>query len=212
MSNPIQPVNDATSLLGHVHTTQQNRDAVHVACIQVELAETWNLNGPATMLTINKEGKAVPTEHREKALGILDPFIQNCYDLNDGDKVWLILFPGMIRSLSHYWEHEAFPPAPAEKSFAEFKAEQIAVVESAIPSNKLESHRYLTNIADHLDLSLDELLTEAHNKVAYVHHYYTGGSEAEGYSVGKEFWKHYQNYTGTTVPEDNQNNFISCSC
>lgn len=212
MGNPIQPVNDATSLLGLVHTVPANRDAVHVACYQVELAETWNINNPAQMLMINKEGFAVPTNDREKALGILDPFIQDVYDLNNGDKVWLILFPGMIRSLSHYWEHEAFPAAPVEKSFADFKAEQIAEVEKTIAPDKLESYHYLSNIADDLEISLEELLSEADSKVRDPHHYYTGGAEAEGYCLGRTFWSHYQAYTGTVVPENNQDNFISCSC
>lgn len=212
MGNPIQPVNDATSLLGTVHLTPANRDAVHVACFQVELGETWSINHPAVMLMINKEGLAVPTDDRSKALGILDPFIQDVYNLNVGDKVWLILFPGMIRSLSHYWEHEAFPAAPVEQSFAQFKADQIAEIEKTIAPDKLESYRYLTNVADNLDISLEKLLSEAESKVLDPHHYYTGGDEAEGYSVGRTFWAHYQIYTGTVVPENNQDNFISCSC
>ena len=50
MATPIVPYSDATALLGQVHSTLQNRDAVHVACIQVELAECYNIETPAQML------------------------------------------------------------------------------------------------------------------------------------------------------------------
>lgn len=212
MSTPIVPYSDATALLGQVHSTLQNRDAVHVACIQVELAECYKIETPAQMLRMNKDGKFVPTTNREQALGILDPFITNFYDLSDGNKVWLILFPGMIRSLSHYWEHEAFPPAPVEQSFTDFVLKQKTEKEASIPENKLSSYQYLSRIAEHLEMSLDRLLAEAHEKVLDNNHYYTGNAEAEGYSVGSDFWFHYENYTETQVPDSHKENFISCMC
>ena len=77
MSNtPVVPTphGGPETYLGKVHDIQFNRDCVHVACFQVEIEEVWNVSN-ACMLKINNEGKAVPTENREQALGILDPFI-----------------------------------------------------------------------------------------------------------------------------------------
>lgn len=122
MSNtPIVPYSDATALCGTVHTSPQNRDACHFAVYQVQLMADKTIPHVGCMLTINSFGYAEPTTDKSKALGILDPFIQDVSKLKGGDLVWLVLFPGMIKSLSHFWEHPEFPPAPAEPSMAEFK-------------------------------------------------------------------------------------------
>lgn len=215
MSNtPVVPTPHAgpEMYLGRIHDLQFNRDCVHVACFQVELDQVWDINGPATMLRINNEGKAVPTDNREQALGILDPFIQNTWDLNNGDKVWLILFPGMIRSLSHYWEHDAFPPAPIEQSFSSFKEEKKNEILKEIPSDKHKSYEFLCDVAEQLELSLEKLLYEAKQQALTGDHYYIGNAEAEGFSLNFDFWVHYQNYTDEIVPPNHQQNFISCSC
>lgn len=214
MSNtPVVPTphGGPETYLGKVHDIQFNRDCVHVACFQVEIEEVWNVSN-ACMLKINSEGKAVPTENREQALGILDPFILDPSILNRGDKVWLILFPGMIRSLSHYWEHDAFPPAPVEKSLLEYQQEKEQKILSSISPLKLESFQYLDRIANDLEITLDRLLQEASYRVKDDSYYYVGNYEAEGYSLGSDFWKHYQIYTEIVVLPENQGNFISCSC
>lgn len=206
-----QPFADATATLGTVHKTQQNRDAVHLACCQVELANTWELTH-ACLLTINSDGKAVPTDNFEKSVGILDPFIQDVYDLSSGDKVWLILHPGMITSLRHVWEHPSFPATSLDMTVEEHVLAKKELELSNVPEDKQESYSYILEVAENLNLTFDELLTEAYRRKSDPGHYYTGGSEAEGFSIGDSFWDHFENYTNTIMPKQSRDNFISCSC
>ena len=208
MSTPIQPVNDATSTLSTIHNQQLNRDAIHLAVYQVVLGSNRTKLTPACMLQIKDDGTAVKTTDRSLASGILDPFIQDTKSLVKGDKVWLVLFPGMIKSLSHYWEHPNFPPAPTEMSFLDFK-NLPKVEQKIVESNPSE---YLEDIADELGMELEELLEHAHQKAHDSSYYFLGGANAEGVWLGDKFWDAYEEYTNSKVNEENRHNFISCSC
>ena len=91
------------------------------------------------------------------------------------------------------------PPPSVEQSFIDFVLKQKTKKETSILENKLSSYQYLSQIAEHLKMSLDRLFAEAHEKVLDNNHYYIGNAEAEGYSVGSDFWFHYENYTETQV-------------
>lgn len=109
MSNfKFVPHADATATLGTIHNKIEGRDAIHLAVYQVEMA-TFAQRG--TLLRLGEDGLAYPTGNKDLAAGILDPFLESA---DKGDKVWLILFPGMIKSLRHVWDHPIFPDVPEE--------------------------------------------------------------------------------------------------
>lgn len=96
--------NEANKLgLGQIITTEQNRDAIHVAIAPVVAAETLM---PGTHVGIDSEGKA--SIHATK-IGAVDPFMP-C-EVMAGQGFWLFLFPGTISSLRHEWTHPALQHA-----------------------------------------------------------------------------------------------------
>lgn len=209
-----QPYADATATLGTVHQKIEHPDAVHLAVHQVQLGNSgWGYN-PGCMLSIGKDGFVYETTQRENAVGILDPFLQDITDLNAGDKVWLVLFPGMITSLRHVWEHPAFPSATTNpgQTLSEYMKELEQNELAIIPPDKRDSYIALRSYAENLEITVEKLLREAAIQAESGNHYYTGRSEAEGMWLGDDFWKHYEAYTSTTVLAENKTNFISCSC
>ena len=209
MSNPIQPHTDATAVVGQIHKQQFNRDACHFAVYQITVANPWDLTEPPFYIGF-KQGEFVVVDSKEKSLGILDPFLNEPYSLNTEDLVWLFLHPGMIQSLSHYWEHPAFPPAPVEQPMVDFVKTVTLEKTKEFTEEKRKAYIFLSKIADDLEISLDKLLHEAEARIEYSGHYYVGNAEAEGYCLSSDFWKNYNIYTGNNV--SNLGNFISCSC
>jgi len=92
-------MDDALKTLGTKIDSNQARDAVHVACMPIQLQHD---SKPGTHVGINSEGKADTSV--SQTIGILDPFIDEEY-LNVGDWVWLMLYPRTITSLRHEWTH-----------------------------------------------------------------------------------------------------------
>jgi hypothetical protein len=66
-------------------------------------------------------------------------------------------------------------------------------------------------VAEAAGLSLDELLAGARDHIE-TGRYLTEGGRWEGFYIPDDFWKHYEEFTGEVVPEEDQNNFFSCSC
>lgn len=195
-----KPYSDATATLGTLHANIEARDAVHLAVYQVELGVAVKPGQPLSII----DGKAYLASEAH-AVGIADPFIKE-KKIKAGAKIWLILYPGMIQSLRHVWEHD---------SFKQSKDDLNASVESK-DSAQDESYNsavaYLENIAKQIDLDLSDLLYHAKS---YLEHgsYYVGGSECEGFSFDhEEFWNAYEKVTGTKAGPNDRYSFISCSC
>lgn len=91
--------------LGQIITTEQSRDAVHVAVAPVVAAHDMV---PGAHVGLDASGKA--TMHAEKGIGIADPFLKK--RVRAGQRFWLYLYPGSITSLRHEWTHPAFEVTP----------------------------------------------------------------------------------------------------
>lgn len=94
-------MNEANKLgLGKIITTEQHRDAVHIAVAPVEAKTRFR---PGYPVSLDQDGKAyLGTD----PVGIVDPFLQDA--VQPGQRFWLFLFPGSITSLRHEWTHPAF--------------------------------------------------------------------------------------------------------
>ena len=220
-----QPYADATATLGTIHTKDEGRDAIHLGVYQVELGAAAQRGAYLSV----QDGKAFPVLKKEKAVGILDPFLHNDADM--GDKVWLVLFPGMITSLRHVWEHPAFPNLPQEYKFGEdttptkksrsskkkatevVKDEPIKTSFNEAEQKELEeksnAREVIERYAASIDLDYDEMMEKADEHLD-TGRYYVGGSECEGTYFHEDFWDAYEIITGKTV--ESKENFISCSC
>lgn len=208
MSTPIQPVNDATASLGTIHAVQQHRDAIHLACEPLVAGQVLKAG---EHIGINPDGKAVKANRNVKALGIVDPFLTQL--VNKGDKFYLILFPRMITSLRHVWEHPDFDTT-VEKEIPPTE-EQLHKTLVLMHEPKAMAKQVLMDTAEGLGVEFDELMSHAHAKSVDEWHYWVheqDGGKFDGESIPSNFWEAFETYTGKTVHPDNKHNFLSCSC
>lgn len=89
------------------HAEPVVRDAIHIAVVPVYASEHL---APGTKVRL--AGRQVDDVHIVEAsnsrpyVGVIDPFLQR--PARKGEKCWLFLNPGSIRSLRHEWSHPAF--------------------------------------------------------------------------------------------------------
>lgn len=105
--------------IGQIITSEQFKDAIHVAVAPVKAAHRLM---PGDHVGLDGDGEATD---KEKWIGIVDPFLTTW--IGAGETFWLFLYPGSITSLRHDWSHPAFldptvpivaPQTPKEKSKA----------------------------------------------------------------------------------------------
>lgn len=85
--------------LGEVITTEQQKDAIHIAVAPVVASQRL-----APGQHIGFIGELVGPS--KQPIGIVDPFLSG--PVFKGDKFWMFLYPGTISSLRHDWTHPAF--------------------------------------------------------------------------------------------------------
>jgi len=94
--------------LGQIITTEQERDAIHIAIAPVTAARRLH---PGDHVGLDDEGKADDLCGSENYIGVVDPYLKK--PVNRGERVWLFLYPGTITGLRHVWTHPAFAAAAA---------------------------------------------------------------------------------------------------
>lgn len=168
--------------IGKIITTQQKRDAIHVAIAPVVAAQNLRqgqhvtLFGGKAAIQGTKVGyKTVTTEN----IGIVDPFLLG--PIRAGEPFWLFLYPGSITSLRHEWLHPAFQD-----------------------KDGLEAKAWLEHFATTNDLSYEELITIAESEF--------GVREGQDLycNVPPEFWVFYELATGKAPLRKHE--YFSCSC
>lgn len=102
--------------IGQIITTEQFKDAIHVAVAPVVAGERLH-SGWA--VGINQDGKA---SVMEKPIGVVDPFLKG--SVASGERFWLFLYPGTITGMRHEWLHPAFggPSQPVQTELEKAKA------------------------------------------------------------------------------------------
>lgn len=191
---------DALETLGTIIGENERRDAIHLAVEPVIAGEKLK---PGTEIFLGDDGKAYRAYGNTKALGIVDPFLQN--PVRFGDRFWLVVMPRMITSLRHVWTHPAF-------------ADSVDITKEDKDTAKVQrSKSYIADLADSVGISYQRLIDGAEDWVCSKKNdrwgeYIVGGGEMEGESVPDEFWEHYEVVTGNEVLEEHRGSFFSCSC
>lgn len=117
--------------LGKLITTEQHRDAIHIAVAPVTAAAHLQ---PGQHVGLDAKGEACAL--KVQPIGIVDPFLQGA--VAKGQRFWLFLYPGSITSLRHEWTHPAFAvldpiPAPAESNW---RSSTVLAIAQAIYKDK----------------------------------------------------------------------------
>lgn len=180
-----------TLKLGQLITTEQRRDATHIAVAPVVADHSLD---PGTHVGIRSNGNA---GKEIKTIGIVDPFLRE--KVKRGDKFWLFLYPGSITSLNHHWTHPAFTD----------------IVEEDVQDDKSFSKKWMKDWAvRHMgedyygegrlseEVSYDRAIEAGHNLSV-------GPYESARNYIDNEWWYHWQKITGLKKPDDA---YFSCGC
>lgn len=82
---------------------------------------------------------------------------------------------------------------------------------AALRANEEINHDRIAAIADHMGISVDELMAGAVN---YLENgtCLNEGPKWDGDVLPSDFWDHFEAATGRKVPPDERGSFFSCSC
>lgn len=191
--------------LGELITTEQHRDAIHVAVAPVVAGE--DVKPGQHVGFIASDNETVGVSGCGSLLGIIDPFLK-CKKVRRGERCWLYLYPGSIQSLRHEWTHIAFNNEPV-----------------ATCVDKGESEAWLRRFASTHDCPDFETLIRAavgedvrpdyddgyYSHGSYIENDYLhfNGRDAHG-DIPDEFWVHVERYTGKRCSQKPR--YFTCSC
>lgn len=193
--------------LGKIITTEQHRDAVHIAVAPVIAGSEGLFPGRHIGIL---EGDIVGII--ENAIGIVDPFLP--YSPQKGQRFWMYLYPGSITSLRHEWTHPALPLPTLS---------QVVASECRYAGDKAASEQWLRDFVYRTDCpSYEAILAgligassptnsddySVHLDGDYIHVY---GTDAHG-EIPPEFWDHIEIVTGRKFPPKERATYFSCSC
>lgn len=182
--------------LGKIITTEQQRDAIHVAVAPVTAGERLM---PGERIGLY-QGLATSAEQRGvTAIGIVDPFLETF--VRPKQRFWLWLFPNTVTGMRHEWQHPAFGGAQAP--------------ESARPSQEDSSIAWLTDFAKEFELSYSELmdiLVDGSKDDDFYHHL-SFQTPSRAYEDREEMWRHYETVTGQRLSGMQKEHVpFSCAC
>lgn len=175
--------------LGKIITTEQQRDAIHIAVAPVAAGEELR---PGERIGINADGEAVISD--DSPVGIVDPFL-SVPRVSKGERFWIFLMPNTVTGMRHHWSHPAFPN----------------------DARSIERSRaWIAGFAARIDQTVNRLMEAAEKWAddpggfdAYTY------DNSERYKAHwddfPEFWKHWEIVTGRKAPE-NDPYFFTCSC
>lgn len=193
--------------LGQLITTDQQRDAIHVAVAPVTAAEKLF---PGQEIGLGEDGRA--TVAGVNKLGIVDPFLKG--PVFEGQRFWLWLPPNTVTGMRHHWQHPAFgeagpncEPLPSEKE-------------------KAKSKEWLEDFAKEFDredsgwgqrsFTYDDLMALLSRASRDCDEYFMCrgfDTPDRAYFDRAEMWHHYEVVTGDRLTEEQKETVpFSCSC
>lgn len=187
-----------TQTIGTILTGEHERDAIHVAVMQVIAGEDWLHPGQGisivygTVNTVQKRELCYGGAH-----GVVDPFLTP--PVRKGDRFWMFLLPGSTTAIRHRYTCPAIDNRPG----AEIS----------------EHEHWLRSFADKWNFNYDELITQAsaphHDK--YGNYIVAGGIDLhDAGELGEDhdlFWHHLSALTGQNFSDEHRKKFIwSCTC
>ena len=200
--------------LGQKITTDQERDAIHIAVIPLVAAGEF-LPGQPFRLAYTDNTKAVPvtTADSTDCIGIIDPFLDENEYIGEGDRVWGVLFPNTVTGMRHHWEHPAFSET---ESVIETVNNDEEEEEESNQLTRQEHWDWIRDFADRWRFDLDELVSNAKSFNAWRYatargrDLHSAGELEEDHDL---FWYHLEGYTGQQFsPEHRGSMGWSCSC
>lgn len=163
------------------------RDAIHVAVAPV-IADV--LLQPGTHVGIVSENRVGPSA---SPIGIVNPFLTS--PVNQGGRVWLLLYPGSITSLRHDWTHPAFGETDNQEV------------------RRQEARKWLAMFARKVGLSYQELLTAAKRyQESGDYHCLSFDTPEICYQEREAFWANYEIATGEPADPGKRDSFFRCAC
>lgn len=175
---------NALDTLGEILPRDPGRDAIHIATFAVTSDEKLYAGQHIGFIG---DGNKVSSK-AAKLSGIVDPFLPGT--VFPGQIFWLLLYPRTITSLRHAWTH---PDVPNEVK------------------PKTSAQEWMEEFAGQYGFSADRMINAADSYLAHGEYFVDGGT-FEGSRVPDEFWGHYESIKGVVVPDDDRDNFFSCSC
>jgi hypothetical protein len=184
---------DALATLGTIIDDTQKRDAIHLAVLPMV--------APVRLKTgahVTRDGEPT-TPYGGDAVGIVDPFLHGSH-VGAGETFWLVIYPRVITSLRHVWEHPAFP----------------SEILTQPASDRSASERWMRNWAvEHMgaDYYGDEDRRSEESAYAAAieagHHLHIGPYEDARDHIDNEWWAHWEAITGA---QGKRGEYFSCSC
>lgn len=178
-----------TLKLGNLITTEQQRDACHIAVYPVTAGQVLL---PGEHIGLRPDGKAGESAN---PIGVVDPFLKE--GVREDQKFWMFLYPGSINSLRHDWTH----PVLDKKD--------------AVSTKKQEAEAYLRKFAKHVGFTYEGLLETLSD--LYVDGNAYGGDDATADMLGEykmELMNAYYAVTGKEPMDDGDldDAYFTCAC
>lgn len=195
---------DALEVLGTIITDKKvGRDAVHLACLPVIVADQWLVPGSHVGLTPNGTASAVVGSKR---VGIIDPFLDS--PVKQGQEVLLLIYPRTIESLRHVWSHPDIPDEPDTNA-----------VSGGGSHPRTPTRALLVEALDAVGRSLEfpvtgEVLLEAMDGGGYIN---TGASDLHGaVTIPYTLWDMFRDVHGRRAVNDptgpGDGVYFTCAC
>lgn len=189
------------------------RDAIHIATAAVFAEHDLN---PGDHVGLTTEAADVMGRSEIAPLGIVDPFLLG--PVKKGERFWVFLYPGTIRSLRHNWSHPAFDKKSelVEALKDSVHKRRMRTFAASLPSAGYEEHwDDATNTYVVTEVGRPHTMEEVLDRAkAYVQNgeYWAQGGDFEGQGLYPEFWTDFEVLTGIACPESERYAFFSCSC
>ena len=174
--------------VGSILRDPVERDAVHFALAPVIAAHKMDAGDH---VGLNESGEA---SEEFAPIGIIDPFLTSA--VKKGQRCWLFLYPGSIKSLRHEWTHDAFKhPGRTAKDASEAWMRRWAVENMGDDyydgdGKRPDEDAYSDAIRAGHDLNI-------------------GPYESARDSINDEWWGHWENITGC---KGQRGEYFSCAC
>lgn len=187
------------------------RDAIHIATAAV-FAETDLEPGDHVGLTTERPDVMGLSEIAP--LGIVDPFLTET--VKKGERFWVFLYPGTIRSLRHAWSHPAFDKKQQliedlKDSIHKRRMRQFAASLPKVGEEEEYENGHWVITREGTQPTYEEVLERAKDYVQNGEYWCDGGT-FEGQGLYPEFWTDFEVITGIECPKSDQYSFFSCSC
>lgn len=227
---------DALATLGTILKPGEKRDAIHLGVEPCIAKETLK---PGAHVGFWEDGKCVNVFEgipcSPKPVGIVDPFLEK--PVLPGESFWLIVYPRQITSLRHVWEHPDFPdsgetggaqlltkktrkprnakveaqPEPVKEVDLDNLPDHAAKMLLLIDDEVAKAKQRIEQVASHLQVDYEVLMSHAERYQEKDWHYWTQGSNFEGETIPDSFWEDYKKVKAIDG-EVKTGSFLSCSC